>query len=135
MNEGDFLPYNGTVFSLTGVLQLDTNIVDTDITVMWVWSLNSRELDTQTTSASPHEIIISFNPLATNSSGRYSLNLTIMPNNLQYVEGNSDSSTTYNLNVLSEFWIFNSLLYSLNEDFPFIGTIRSRGANSEVVHK
>ena len=97
MNEGDFLPYNGTVFSLTGVLQLDKNIVDTGVSVMWVWSLNGRELDTQTTSASPHEITISFNPLATNSSGLYSLNLTIMPNNPLYV--------TYNLN---EFWIFNS---------------------------
>ena len=109
MNEGDFQPYNGTVFNLTGVLQLDLNIVDTDVTVMWVWSLNGRELDTQTTSASPHEITISFNPLATNSSGLYSLNLTIMPNNPLYVRGNNDSSTTYNLNVLSE---FNSLLYS-----------------------
>ena len=103
VNEGPSPAYNGTVYNLTGVLQLDTSIVDTGVTVMWVWSLNGQILVTQSTSAAPHRITISFNPLATNNSGLYDLNLNLVPINPQYVEGNNDSSTTHRLTVLSEF--------------------------------
>ena len=103
MNEGFFPAYNGTVYNLTGVLQLDTTIVDTDVTVMWVWSINGQVSVRQSTSAAPHRITIPFNPLATDNSGLYHLNLNIVPGNPQYIEGNNDSSTTYGLTVLSEF--------------------------------
>ena len=105
VNEGPFPVYNGTVYNLTGVFQLDTSIVDTNVTVMWVWSLNDQVSLRWSTFAAPHRIIIPINPLATDSSGLYSLNLNIVPRNSSYVTGNSDSSTTYRLTVLREFWI------------------------------
>ena len=103
VNEGPFPAYNGTVYNLTGVLQLDTAIVDTGVNVMWEWSLNGQVLLRRNTSAAPHMITIPFNPLATDNSGLYSLNLNILPRDPQYVIGNSDSSTTHTITVLSEF--------------------------------
>ena len=119
VNESPFPAYNGTVYNLTGVLQLDTAIVDTGVNVMWEWSLNSRVSLRQSTSAAPHMITIPFNPLATDDSGLYSLNLNILPINPQYVIGNNDSSTTHSLTVLSELWIL-SYLYLLKEDFLLV---------------
>ena len=104
VNESPFPAYNGTVYNLTGILQLDTAIVDTGVNVMWEWSLNSRVSLRQSTSAAPHMITIPFNPLAMDDSGLYSLNLNILPINPQHVIGNNDSSTTHSLTVLSEFW-------------------------------
>ena len=104
VNEGSFPAYNGTVFNLTGIVQLDLAVVDIDVTVVWVWSLTSKEMERQNTTSSPHQITISFQPLATNSSGLYRLNLTILPINSEYVVGNSDSSTSYNLVVQRKFW-------------------------------
>ena len=104
VNESPFPAYNGTVYNLTGILQLDTAIVDTGVNVMWEWSLNSQVSLRQSTSAVPHMITIPFNPLAMDDSGLYSLNLNIQPINPQYVIGNSDSSTTHSLTILSEFW-------------------------------
>ena len=104
VNEGPFPAYNGTVYNLTGVLQLDTTIVDTDVAVMWVWSLNGQVSVRRSTSAAPHMITIPFNPLATDSSGLYDLNLNIVPRNPQYIEGNNNS-VTHRLTVLSEFKI------------------------------
>ena len=103
VSEGSFPAYNGTVYNLTGMLQLDTSIVDTDITVIWEWSLNGQVLLNQNTSAAPHMITIPFIPLATSDSGLYSMSLNQRPTNPQYVVLNSDSSTTYSLTVLSEF--------------------------------
>jgi hypothetical protein len=103
VSEGSFPAYNGTVYNLTGMLQLDTSIVDTDVMVMWEWSLNGQVLVRMSTSTAPHVITISFTPLATNDSGHYSMNLNQLPSNPQYVVGNNDSSTTYHLIVLSEF--------------------------------
>ena len=100
MNEGLFRAYNGTVYNLTGVLQLDTSIVDTDVMVLWMWSLNGQVSVRRSTSAAPHRITIPFTPLATDSSGLYDLNLNIVPRNPQYVEGNNNSSKTYGLTVL-----------------------------------
>lgn len=97
-------PYNGTVFSLTGEVQLNISVVNTDITVLWVWSHGGRTLKTaSTTSPSPHRLTIEFIPLATNSSGRYHLNMTVVPvDNAEYVIGNSDSGTSYDLVVESK---------------------------------
>ena len=122
VSEDAFQPYNGTVFNLTGVLQLDTSIVNTDVIVTWVWSLDGQELDRQNTFAPLHEITISFNPLTTNSSGLYSLHLIVDPIDTTYVAGNINS-TTYNLSVQSEF--LKLITYQLikpfdTTDFPFI---------------
>jgi hypothetical protein len=103
VSEGSFPAYNGTVYNLTGMLQLDTSIVDTDVMVMWEWSLNGQVLVRMSTTAAPHVITISFTPLATSDSGLYSMNLTQLPSNPQYVVGNNDSSTTHCVDVLSEF--------------------------------
>ncbi len=103
VREGSFPAYNGTIYSLTGVLQLDTSIVDTNVTVMWEWSLNGQVLVRMSTFAAPHMITIPFTPLATNDSGLYSMNLTQLPTNPQYVVENRDSSIKYHLIVLSEF--------------------------------
>ena len=101
---GAYPPYNGTVFNLTGEIQLDTAVVDTSVMVWWVWSLDGQEEDRQRTmSPSDHQITITFEPLATNSSGVYFLNLTVRPvENLDYVIQNDDSSTSYNLAVEGE---------------------------------
>ena len=100
VNDSPFPAYNGTVFDLTGVLWLNMAVVDTDVTVVWVWSRNGEELQTWNTTTSPHQITIPFQPLATNSSGLYHLNLTILPRNSEYVVENSDSSTSHDLVVL-----------------------------------
>ena len=101
---GRLSPYNGTVFNLTGRIQLDPGMVNTDITVTWVWSLGGNMLETQTTSSRPHRITITFNPLATNSSGQYNLNLTVIPSeNSEYIIGNRDGSTVYDLMVERKF--------------------------------
>ena len=120
VNDSPFPAYNGTVFYLTGVLRLNSTVVDTDVTVVWVWSRNSEELQRWNTTTSPHQITIPFQPLSTNSSGLYHLNLTILPRNSEYVLGNSDSSTSHDLVVLRKFWILmiKPLQRPLNEDIP-----------------
>ena len=110
VNEPPFPAYNGTVYSLTGVLQLDTTIVDTNVIVMWEWSRNGRVSVRRSTLVAPHMITIPFNPLATGDSGLYSLNLDIQPRLTFDVGGNSDSSTTHNLTVLSEFQILKTFI-------------------------
>ena len=97
---GHLRPYNGTVFNLTGEIQLDLGVVNTDITVIWVWSLGGELLETQTTaSSSPHQITLIFQPLASDSSGEYILTVTIRPlDNFPFIVENN-GSTTYNLVV------------------------------------
>ena len=101
---GRLRPYNGTVFNLTGGIQLDLSVVNTDITVMWVWSLRGEMLETQTTaSPSPHQITLTFKPLASNSSGEYTLTVTVRPSdNSPFIVGNSGGSV-YNLVVQRKF--------------------------------
>ena len=104
ITRGPYPPYNGTVFNLTCVLDLDLTVVDTDVMVVWAWSLNRREVKTQRTmSPSARQIVITFEPLATDSSGLYYLNLTVLPaENSDYIIQNNDSSTSYALVVEGE---------------------------------
>ena len=83
------------------MLDLDLTVVDTDVMVLWVWSLDRREVETQRTmSPSARQIVITFEPLATDSSGLYYLNLTVLPaENSDYIIQNNDSSTSYDLVV------------------------------------
>ena len=128
VSEGSFPAYNGTVYNLTGMLQLDTSIVDTDITVIWEWSLNGQVLLNRSTSAAPHMITIPFIPLATNDSGLYSMNLNQLPTNPQYIVGNGDSSTTYRLTVLSEFLFCRCYIILFKGELSLIGML-FRNAN------
>ena len=98
---GHLSPYNGTVFNLTGEIQLDLGVVNTDITVIWVWSLGGELLETQSTTASssPHQITLTFQPLASDSSGEYILTVTIRPfDNFPFIV-ESNGSATYSLLV------------------------------------
>ena len=88
-------PYNGTVFTLTGVVQLDQS-VNTDITVSGMWSTGNGP---QETTSPPYPTSLSFQPLTSDSSGEYLLTVTIRPSdNSPFIVGSS-GSTTYNLVV------------------------------------
>ena len=104
ITRGPYPHYNGTVFSLTCELDLDLTVVDTDVMVVWAWSLNRREVETQRSmSPSARQIVLTFEPLATDSSGLYYLNLTVLPaENSDYIIQNNDSSTSYALVVEGE---------------------------------
>ena len=114
VDEGPFSPYNGTIYNLTGVLELDRNIVDINVTLVWMWSLNGNLLERQFTRSHLDRITISFQPLATNSSGLYHLNVFIEPDNPLFVEGNRGSSAEYNLVVLRKFC--NGCVISIKHD-------------------
>ena len=92
-------PYNGTIFSLTGAIQLNTSIVDINIAATWQWSLGEMIL-LEETSSSPHQSVLSFLPLATNSSGEYRLNVTLTPLANSSFVVQSSGSHLYNISVL-----------------------------------
>ena len=84
---GHLPPYNGTVFNLTGAIQLDMNIVNTDITAIWVWALGEETLEIQNTTSLYQIASTTFRPLTTYSSG---LNVTVMSSdNSVYIAENS----------------------------------------------
>ena len=95
-----FRPYNGTVFNLTGSLQLNETVINTDITIVWVWSLDGEQLHNRRTTSSTLQVTMTFEPLTMLSSGRYYLNLILLPiENSEYVIRNSNSGTFYDLMV------------------------------------
>ena len=101
-------PYNGTVFTLTGVVQLH-QIVDTDITVLGVWSSGGSPL--QTTSQ-PYQTNLTFQPLTSNSSGEYLLTVTVRhSDNSPFIIGSSGRAT-YNLVVQCKLFHFHSCVHS-----------------------
>ena len=96
-------PYNGTNFTLTGVVQL-SDYVDTDVTVLEVWSSNSNPQETclQQSTESSYLTDLIFQPLATNSTGEYTLMVTVRTSDdSEFILGSS-GSTTYNLMVTRE---------------------------------
>ena len=94
-------PYNGTVFNLTGAIQMDMRIVN--ITATWEWSFGETMLMYQETITPPHESIFKFQPLASNSSGNYILRVTLTPlDNFLFVIENS-ITVVYNLSVLRKY--------------------------------
>lgn len=93
-------PYNGTIFDLTGAIQLDMSTVNTGVEATWVWSLGGETLESQQTVTPPHQTVLRFQPLATDSSGMYSLSVTLRSlDNSSYIAENS-GSTVYSLTVL-----------------------------------
>ena len=111
LSDRSLQPYNGTVFNLTATVQHDLTLVNADRTIAWIWSKNGRVLETKTTkSPSSHRITITFQPLVSNSSGQYLLNLTVIPKDSSaYIIGNSDSWTSYDLTVESELLVANNI--------------------------
>ena len=96
-------PYNGTNFTITGVVQLDQN-VDTDVTASGMWSGDDEP---QETTTPPYPTIFTFQPLATNSSGEYTLTVSVRPSdNSPYILGNN-GSTTYNVMVQRKLMWYN----------------------------
>ena len=102
-----FTPYNGTVFTLTGVVQLDQS-VDTDITVSGVWSSGDGP---QETTSPPYPTNLTFQPLTTDSSGEYILTVTVRSSDNSPFIVENNSSATYNLVVQRK---------SLNLDAQFL---------------
>ena len=98
-------PYNGTAFSLMGTMQLDESVIDVDVVATWEWSLRGRTLRHERTSSVLHPTVLTFQPLATNSSGEYSLNLTLAPLNRSDFILESRARTMYSLNVLRKYII------------------------------
>ena len=98
--DSSMLPYNGTVYNLTGAVQLDMSVVNTDVVAAWVWSLGGETLIVHETMSPPHQSIFTFRPLATNSSGEYCLSVMLRSlDNADYIAQNSQS-TTYSISVL-----------------------------------
>lgn len=95
------IPYNGTIYNLTGTIQLDMSIVNMDIIVAtWVWTLAGETLGVFETVAPVYQSVLMFRPLATNSSGEYHLIVTLTSlNNTDYIT-ESSASTTYYISVL-----------------------------------
>ena len=71
------IPYNGTVFMLNGIAQLDQSI-DTNVTAVGTWS-DSDNL--QITTFPPYITSLEFRPLTSDSSREYILSMTIRPGN------------------------------------------------------
>lgn len=92
------------MFSLTGAIQLDTSIVDIDIATTWQWSLGEMTLLEETLS-SRLQSVLSFQPLATNSSGEYRLTVTLAPLTNSSFIVKSSGSHRYNLSVLRKWLI------------------------------
>ena len=92
-------PYNGTNFTLTGVVRLSV-YVDTPVTVLGVWWSGDNP---QETTIQPYPTDLPFQPLATDSSGEYTLTVTVHPSdNLEYILSRN-GSVAYNLVVTREF--------------------------------
>ena len=97
-------PYNGTIFTLTGVVQLDKS-VDTEITASGVWSSGDGP---QETTSPPYPTNLIFRPLTSDSSGDYILTVTVKPSdNSPFIVGNN-SSTTYSLVVQCKLIVYGS---------------------------
>ena len=93
------IPYNGTVFTLSGVAQLDQS-VDTNVTAVGIWSDSDGP---QVVASPPYQIDLVFQPLATDSSREYTLNVTIRAtDDSPFIESNR-GITIYNLTVQRKF--------------------------------
>ena len=93
-------PYNGTNFTLTAEIELHPN-VDTNVTVARTWyNSNGKEVQLETTITSPPYLTnLTFQPLATNSSGVYTLVITVQPlDNSSFIVDNL-GAMSYNLTV------------------------------------
>ena len=88
-------PYIGTVFNLIGIVNFNHQSVDTAVTTSRIWS-GSNGLP-QTTSQNNDSLI--FQPITTNTSGVYTLTVTVRPSDDSGFIVGSSGSASYNLVV------------------------------------
>ena len=108
------------MFKITGVVQLDQN-VDTAVTTSGMWSSSGGVLQDST---SPYPTSLTFHPLATNSSGVYTLTVTIRPSdNSQYIVGNN-GSTSYSVVVRRKLKLdyFYSIILLYNNYYYYVSS-------------
>ena len=92
-------PYNGTNFTLIGELELHPS-VDTNVMVSEMWS--GVDDASQETTSPPYLTNLTFQPLASNSSGEYTITVSVRPSdNSQFIVENSNSAS-YTLTVRRE---------------------------------
>ena len=96
-------PYNGTNFTLSGQIDLHPN-EDTNVIVSGTWSSDNGPQEA--VLSPPYLTNLTFQPLATNSSGEYTITASIRPSdNSLFVVGNNNSAS-YTLTVRRELTIF-----------------------------
>ena len=87
--------YNGTNLTITGSIDLDSN-VNTPVTISGMWTGDTVP---QVITVSPYQIMLSLLPVATDSSGEYTVTYTIRSSdNSPYIIEYSGQDT-YNLVV------------------------------------
>ena len=86
-------PYNGTNFTVIGEIELDPS-VDTDVTVTGTWSGGNTP---QETSVPPYRILLPFLPATTNSSGEYTLTISVRPTDNSPLITSNSHNASYNL--------------------------------------
>ena len=89
------IPYNGTVFTLNGVAQLDQS-VDTNVTVTGIWFDSDG---VQVATSQHYTTSLEFQPLASGSSKQYIFNVMIAPTDNSSFVIASSTSIVYNLIV------------------------------------
>ena len=102
------IPYNGTVFTLTGVVELDPS-VDTGVTVSGVWSNGGGP---QETTSPPYTTNLTFQPLATDNSGEYTLTVTARPSDGSLFIVTNDGNFSYSLTVTRKPYIIEINFYN-----------------------
>lgn len=100
------VPYNGTYFTLSGIVQLDSS-VNTNVTVVSVWSGNDSP---QVTSFPPYQNDLTFQPLGPYNSTDYILNVTVAPTDNSPFIAQSKGSIEYTLTVQRKLIDFVTLL-------------------------
>lgn len=91
------IPYDGTIFNLTGDITLDP-AVDIPVTAVGVWrDGNGVTLYTNVVTSLPpssYHSVLKFIPLSSESSGNYTLTYSVEPasDNAQYVMGITNST-------------------------------------------
>ena len=103
------IPYNGTYFTLSGLAMLDGS-VDTNVTVVGTWSYSYSA--PKVTISPPYQADLRFEPLATDSSKQYTLNVTVEPTDDSPFVAASSGSIAYELVVQRK----------LHKNLPFLIT-------------
>ena len=96
------IPYNGTVFTLSGIAQLNHS-VDTNVTAVGIWTDNDSP---QVTTSPPYLTSLEFQPLTSDSSKEYTLNITLRPTDNSSFVTVSNASIIYSLIVQRKFKLY-----------------------------
>ena len=95
-------PYDGTIFTLTSEVELHPTI-DSGLTIVGVWSSGDGPHHVQEIASPPYLTNLTFYPLTANSSGEYTLAVTVQPSeDTPFIMGTS-ANIGYNLLVKRKF--------------------------------